>query len=186
MDTRSPRWTEVKQELNSWGQRELLGLVKELFAQSAENRSFLAARLLRESLGDEILEPYRKRIFGAFYSRTGWPRANLGLWDARKAIRDYRKATSDINGSLDLMLTYVEIGTGFALEFGDLGEACYNSLCSALEEFKSTLQNDQDSKLYGQFSQRLFDLADKAKDLGWGYGDRVVEAVSSSSKRHSA
>ncbi len=185
MNTRNPRWTDVKRKLNSWGQPELLGLVKVLFDQSTDNRSFLAARLLQDSLGEEVLEPYRERIVGAFYSRTGWPRPKLGLADARKAIRDYRKATSDTTGALDLMLTYVETGTRFALEFGDLDEPCYNSLSSVLEEVKSTLQCNQESTLYGQFSQRLHDLADKARDLGWGYGDRVVETVSTLTQGHS-
>ena len=164
----------------------MLGLMKELFDHSTDNRSFLAARLLQVSMGDAVLEPYRKRIAEAFYSRTGWPRTKLGLADARKAIHDYRRATSDITGSMDLMLTYVEMGTHFALEYGDLGEPCFSSLASVLEEVNRTLQQDQESTLYDQFSQRLLNLADKARDLGWGYGDRVVETVSALMQRHSA
>jgi hypothetical protein len=183
---RSPHWTDVKRKLNSWGRPEFLGLVKELFEQSAETRSYLAARLLQDSLGEVVLRPYRQRMIDAFYTKVGWPRSKLGLADARKAIRDYRRATSDISGTLELMLTYIETGTQFTLEFGDMEETFYNSLCSVLAETARILDSDQAVNLYGQFRQRLLDLARRAGDLGWGYGDEVVDTISALEERHSA
>ncbi len=180
----SPRWTEVKRKLSSWGRPELLGLVKELFDHSADTRAFLAARLLQDSMGEVVLEPYRERIVGAFYTRTGWPKPKLGLADARKAIRDYRKATADVAGTLDLMLTYVETGTRFTNEFGDIDEPFYNSLCSVLAEATRILEGGQGPDLYPPFRQRLLDLADQAGDVGWGYGDEVTDTVGALVQRY--
>lgn len=92
--------------------------MKDLFELSADNRNFLAARLLvgdREEGGQSlsVSGPYRQRIHDAFYDNGGWPRGKLRLADARKAIRDYRKATSDVVGTMNLMLAYVETGTEF-------------------------------------------------------------------------
>jgi hypothetical protein len=39
--------------------------------------------------------------------------------------------------TIDLMLTYVENGTQFTREFGDINEAYYNSLESVLHEMRS-------------------------------------------------
>lgn len=173
----SPRWTDVKRKLNCWDRAELLGLVKELFDHSADTRAFLAARLMRGSLGAAVLVPYQQRITDAFYTKAGWPKPKLGLADARKAVRDYRKATADPAGTLDLMLTYLETGTRFTNEFGDIDEPFYNSLCSVLAEAARILEGDQGPDLYPLFSQRLLELADQAGDLGWGYGDEVTATV---------
>jgi hypothetical protein len=53
---------------------------------------------------------------------------------ARKAITDYRRATKDIPGTLNLMLTYVEQGTRFTSEYGDFEESFYNSMESVFSE----------------------------------------------------
>src|SRR4051794_17083170 len=84
------RGSDVKRQLQAWGQAELLGLVHDLFKLSPENRAFLAARLLGVSAVRPLLEPYRQRIERAFYKRSGMPQEKLQLGDARKAIREYR------------------------------------------------------------------------------------------------
>ena len=53
---------------------------------------------------------------------------------ARKVITDFRRATKDISGTLNLMLTYVVQGTRFTSEYGDIEESFYNSMESVLSE----------------------------------------------------
>src|SRR5689334_11242652 len=91
--------------------------------QSADNKLFLATRLSPEVIGAEALEPYRKRIIVQFFPPRGFGKLNLR--EARQAIRDYRKATSDLAGTLELMMTYVENGTAFTREYGDISEGFY-------------------------------------------------------------
>ena len=69
----SPKWADVKRVVGSWGQRELLDLVQDLFNLSSENREFMAARFPRGSPDPSLLDPYRRRIEGAFYKRNGMP-----------------------------------------------------------------------------------------------------------------
>ena len=173
----NPTWSQVKVELKSWGRPQLLLLVKDLFALSAENRDFLAARLLSHTSGGVPIESYRRKIDEAFYSRRGWPQDKLQLAAARKAIRDYRTATSDLAGTLDLTLHYVETGTKFTVEFGDIDESFYNSLCSALDELRRELVRAGDETIYGQLRERLSVVAKQAGGIGWGYGDFVGDAV---------
>ena len=48
-----------------------------------------------------------------FHPKHGYGKLQLSV--ARKAIAGYHKATGDLGGTLDLMLTDVEAGTDFAL-----------------------------------------------------------------------
>jgi len=170
-------WSQVKAQLKHWDSAQLMGLVQDMFDYSQGNRDFLAARLLRESIEQEALSPYLKRIESAFYKKNGWPANRLNLKDARAAIREYQRATSDPAGTLELMLVHVETGTKFTCEFGDITEAFYDSLCSTLNDVKKLLISDEGRPLYQQVKERLAELARQADGIGWGYGDYVGDVV---------
>jgi len=161
-----------------------LELVHKLFQLSAENQTFLAAHLLDDSAVASLLEPYRLRIEQTFYRRNGWPQAKLQLGAARRIIRDYQKATGDMPGTVDLMLTYVETGTTFTRNFGDIDEPFYNSLTSVLADIKRLLTSKEAQGQYGHFRQRLLDLVENAGPIGWGYGDDVRDTVAALDRRH--
>ena len=172
-----PSWSQIKAKLKHWDKSQLTGLIQNLFGHSQDNRNFLAARLLRDSIGEQVLAPYLKRIEGAFYDKRGWPANRLNLKDVRSAIRDYQRATSDPAGTLELMLVHVETGTKFTREFGDIDEGFYDSLCTTLHEIKNLLATEEGRPLYGQVRARLAELAKQADGIGWGYGDYVVDVV---------
>ena len=131
-DKSSKGWTDIRHQLKSWSKPALLALVKDLYEFSADNRDFLHARFQAEVASGAALEQYRGKIIEKFFPKRGFGKLRLG--EARKAIRDYRKATGNLEGTIDLLLTYVENGTQFTREFGDINEPFYNSLDSALEE----------------------------------------------------
>jgi hypothetical protein len=123
----SVKWLQIKPVLASLDKPELIALLKDLFDHSLESRAFLSARFLAEGVPNAILDRYRKRIVEQFFPKRG--DGKLDLRSARRAICDYRKATSDLAGTVDLMLIYVESGTEFTNQFGDaLGTATSTSL----------------------------------------------------------
>ncbi len=71
---------------------------------AAINRDFIQARCQAGESGGEILEKYRGRIVDQFFPARGFGKLKLG--EARKAIRDYRKATgnpaANARGSADV------------------------------------------------------------------------------------
>jgi hypothetical protein len=152
----------------------LVALVKELYDHSPDNRDFLEARFQAEDDGGTALEKYRSKIIEQFFPRHGFGKLKLG--EARKAIRDYRKATGNLAGTLELMLTYVENGTRFACEYGCDDEALYNSLDSVLAELARLLVSEV-PELYPRFEERLQQLQYAAANIGWGYCDSVSEQV---------
>jgi hypothetical protein len=110
-----------------------------------------------------------------------WPKAALiavvkDLYEASPDNRDYRKATGNLDGTIDLMLTYVENGTEFTREFGDINESFYNSLESVLNELAQLLMSEG-KELYPKFRARVQQLAARANGIGWGYGDALRDQV---------
>jgi hypothetical protein len=82
------------------------------------------------------------------------------------------------------MLTYVETGTQFTRDFGDIDEPFYDSLSSVLGEIERLLGKGEGQGLYEQHRQRFLDLATLAEPIGWGYGDEVRDVVAALERRH--
>lgn len=167
-EKKSSCWSAIRRHLDAQSKTSLLALVKDLYDASPSTRDFLHARVQAEAGDGTAVEWYRRTIIEQFFPSRGF--GKLKLAEARKAIRDYRRATGNLVGTIDLMLTYVENGTQFTREFGDINEAYYNSLESVLHEMTQLLRND-DPALYPQFRQRIQRLNTHADHIGWGYGD---------------
>lgn len=171
---KSGAWTSVRKELASWNNAELLALVKDLYEADAGSRDFIQARCQTGESGKEILKRYRGKIVEQFFPVHGYGKLKLG--EARKAIRDYRKATGSIPGTAELLMTYVENGAQFTVEYGDIDERFYNSLESALAELSALLYREAQD-LYPQFRDRLARVDLLASGVGWGFGDFVADVV---------
>jgi hypothetical protein len=167
-------WQKIRQQLDDWSKPALVALVKDLHDASPDNRDFLLARFQAEEGAGAALEKYRRKIVEQFFPARG--DGKLKLADARKAIRDYRRATGNLTGTIDLMLTYVENGTEFTHEFGDINESFYNSLESVLTEMAQLLMREG-TELYPRSRERIRRLATLADGIGWGYGDAVRDQV---------
>ena len=166
-------WSDIKKEVSNFSREGLLGLVKDLFELSEENKTFLAARFkTNTSYG---IEKYKDIIIEQFFPDRGYGKLKLSI--ARKAINDYKKATSDYKGILDLMLIYVEYGTKFTLEFGDIDDAFYDSMMSMLGQFLKLIKSEQHQKYYPVFRDRIEKLRNSTYNkIGWGYSDYIDDA----------
>ena len=167
-------WSAVRQHLTTWEKPALLALVKDLYEAAAENRDFIHARIKAGECGGEALEKYRGKIVEQFFPARGFGKLKLG--EARKAIRDYRKATGNIPGTAELLLTYVENGARFTHEFGDIDERFYSSVESALEELAALLRGEARG-MYPQFRDRLARVEQMTEGIGWGFHDFVGDVV---------
>jgi hypothetical protein len=75
------------------------------------------------------------------------------------------------------MLTFVETGTRFTNEFGDIDEPFYEGLELMFDDFRELLLAHPDLYAEADLAQRLAKLARDAGWMGWGYGDYVSEQV---------
>lgn len=175
--TRKPGgWSAARRHLATLDKPALLALVKDLYDSTAENRDFIQARCEAADSGGEVLEAYRKRIIEQFFSKRADGVGALKLGVARKAIRDYRKATGNLSGTAELLMTYVENGAEFTRDYGDIDERFYNSVESALGELAGLLRGEA-QEIYPQFSERLARVEQMTEGIGWGFGDFVADVV---------
>lgn len=167
-------WNGVRRVLGAWDRPALLGLIKDLYAASEIGRDLVDSRCRPGESDDAILEKYRARIVQQFYPARGDGQLKLG--EARRAVREYRKATGSIPGTAELLMTYVETGVRFTCEFGDIDEPFYNSIESALDELSGIFwQEDHD--LYPRFAQRLAQIETDTDGIGWGFHDYITDVV---------
>jgi len=133
-------WKAVRQQLAGWDKPALLVLVKDLYEADDVNRDLVDARCHPEEFSGATLEKYQGKIVEQFFPARGFGKLKLG--EARKAIHDYRKATGNLPGTADLLMTYVENGTRFTRKYGDIDERFYNSMESALQELATLLRGE--------------------------------------------
>ena len=170
-------WTAIKKALVQLNQDEILSLLKDLHDASASNKAFLRARFLAAEIS---LEDYEKRIHIAFYSRSkhgpsdGYPKLSEG----KAVLREFKKARpDDLRSYLDLQLYYVEVGTSFTNEFGDMYEAFYNSLLSVTKELLQRLERPEHQTLFTYFLPRLKQLYSDGDGFGWGFTDELHSSL---------
>jgi len=171
---KSTGWSSVREQLKEWPQPALTALIKDLYDASPANRDFLQARFQAEETGGVALDAYRRKIIEQFFPQRGF--GKLKLAEARKAIRDYRKAAGNAAGTVELMLTFVENGTEYTRQFGDIDGPFYNQLASVLNEMVQLLWQEG-AELYPRFRERIVRLETLGGDLGWGYGDELRAQV---------
>ena len=167
-------WSAACKHLATLDASALLSLVKDLYDAAPGNRDFIHARCQAEDSGGEVLESYRSKIVEQFFPKRGF--GKLKLAEARKAIRDFRKATGNIPGTAELLMAYVENGVNFTREYGDIDERFYSSVESALEELADLLRGPG-RELYPQFADRLAKVEQLADGIGWGFHDFISDVV---------
>lgn len=141
--------------------------MKGLHDLSQQNKAWLRAKLLPVAQDTKYLEDCRRKVANFVYKETKGMPSMPRFREAKKVISEYRKSTSDLRGTLDLMLTYLERGHEFTLDFGDIDEAFYDKLINMLEHFAIELRRSPAKyELYEQFRPRLIAIR-KNSNIGW-------------------
>jgi hypothetical protein len=177
MATTKPSWQNVTRGISHWSDDQLRGLVHDLYRLNSVNAEFLNARLLLHTGTDQLLGPYKKRMREAICPKGPW-HEDVRLSDARRAISDFKKAKGDVRNTLALMLYYVQCGSDFTLEFGDVDEDFYDSMCSMVDQIKKRLLAKGSPELAAEFLPMLeHEFRRIDGQMGWGYPDEVAEQI---------
>lgn len=153
--------------------RQLVRLIGELYHLSKENQRFLQARLGDSS---KQLPTYRRLVADCLFPDPLLKGSKVRIAEAKRAVSQYQRATGDLAGTVDLMLIFVESGTAFALDLGYGEEDFFSALQSMLSRALNLVRRGNKDLLPGM-QPRLVRLSTSARDLGWGYGDFVVDAL---------
>jgi hypothetical protein len=172
MPSKKTNWSQVKAILTQQNANELIKLTGDLYRLSKENRAFIESRFLSSS---ETLGHYKEIIATAVYPDIDRNKP-IQLAKGRKAISDYRKATNDALGTLELMVHYLEQGNDFTADYGDIDAAFYRSLCSMLDGILDALAK-QASDIQDRYVPRLEQVVTRSSNIGWGYHDYLSEQL---------
>jgi hypothetical protein len=121
---RAAGWSDVKASLADVDRNDLLGLVRDLYAASPDNRSFLHARF---GLGDDVLKPYKATI-SRWLQPDVFKNQDTSVAKAKKAISDYKKAVGRPDGMVELKVFYCQQAAGFYAEVGMDDEGHFDAL----------------------------------------------------------
>ncbi|MGE0885599.1 MAG: DUF6155 family protein [Blastocatellales bacterium] len=157
----------LKQRLKSLSHEELLDEIGVLFDKFTKVKEYYEIKL---GAGDnqQVLEKYKAIIKNEFNPPRGLPKARLSV--AKKAISDFKKLSNSPVDLADLMLSYVEAGVGFTLEFGDIDEPFYNSMESMYEK---AVKHIFAHRLQNQFEWRCRKIVTDTSGMGWGFPDAL-------------
>ncbi len=165
-------WQKIKSILANKDKTELIKLITDLYSLNTANKNFIYTRY--SSINP--IEPYKEIIRQSLYPDIG-RNMRLSLSKAKKAISEYRRASNDPKGVLELMVYYVECGNQFTVEYGDVDEPFYYSIESMFTKIIEMLPQF-DKTTIDSYLLRLENLVEKAKNIGWGYYDYLVDVLS--------
>lgn len=171
-------WNVLKKELSKLEKSDLLVTIRDLHSLSAENKRFLEARL---SSTEDTLEEYRNIVEENMFPDI-FDGNNISLSKARNAITEYRRATGDDLGTLDLMISYVAFGTDFTAEYGDMWEGFYDSLESMFGKILEKL-GSLDPVSRRKFRNRVKQIVEAAHGMGWGYYDAIESMLTEAQRK---
>ncbi|WP_431026721.1 DUF6155 family protein [Lysinibacillus sp. LZ02] len=158
---------ELKKELKELDQKQLIQLVSELYKVNKDVQHYLSNKFGGEAAILELYEKTKEKVTDEFFPKRGF--GKLRLAEAKKAISNFKKLSSDAVKTIDLMLYYVEIGTEFTHTYGDIDARFYDSMNSMYD--KVITECNKNEEYYQLFKDRLYAVVEDSQDIGWGYHD---------------
>jgi hypothetical protein len=177
--SQSEGFGKIRRSLLKQQRPHLVNLIGELYRLSRENRRFLEARL---GEAGKQLPLYRQLVTDCLFPDPLRKGATVRIAEAKRMISQYERATGDAGGTADLMLTFVEQGTALAADLGYGDEGFFSALEGMLSRVLQALPRGTE-EIRRTMRPRLIDLSELARDLGWGYGDFVVEHIAAGLSR---
>jgi hypothetical protein len=171
----------IKIALSKLSRKDLVKLVGDLYSSSPDNRAFLEAKFsslnkTEPSSKSPSLNRYKSIIRKNLFPDVMTGKAPLSFVPVRKAISDYKRATGDKKGVLELMVYAVECGNDFTCEYGDIDERFYDNLVSLFSKAVKLLKT-MDAQTKDVYLPRLISVIEKADGIGWGYHDGIADAL---------
>jgi len=180
---KQPTWGDVKRTLDDIDRPGLVGVIRDLYDASNINRRFLHARFVPAA---PVLEEYRRLVREAVFPDP-FSQRPIRLRDGSATIAEYRRATGDPAGTVDLMLEFVEAGTEQAADLGYGEDSYFAALERKVKEVVKLLDGLPEAARR-EATARLIKLGEYQGTIGWGYCDFLGDVAAKVQDRegHSA
>ncbi len=166
---------QLKEHLKAYDQADLMELVCEISKTCSQAKDFLTMKFLGTIETQNIIEAHKEKIRHEFFPKRGHGR--LDLREAKKAISEFKKISTDKKLILDLMLFYVENGVEFTKAYGDISETFYSSMESMFGQAIKLLNSEKTDELLQFFLERIHAIIQNAIE-GWGFQDSLKDLYS--------
>ncbi len=164
-------WNDVNTSIKEYDRSQLVDLVRDLYQLSDTNKNFLHSRY---SIGNDPLQPYKKIIENTLYPDVLDNYSDIDFDRAENAIYEYSKAVGNPEGIADLMISFVECGNKFTLDFGDIYEEYYDAL---VDMYDKAIMKVLEIPVKKQvpYQKRLKEIMESSNGIGWGYHDGLCD-----------
>jgi hypothetical protein len=116
-----------------------------------------------------VLDEYRSLVRAAVFPDP-FSQRPIRLRDASRTITEYKRATGDLVGTVDLMLEFVEAGTEQAADLGYGDDAYFAALERKVKDVVQSVGTLAEGDRRAA-TARLIKLGEYQGMIGWGYGD---------------
>lgn len=123
--------------------------------------------------GNEKIKSFKAIIKESLYPNDPTYHSAGSMVIAERTFKAFTKSNGGIEGLIDLMLFYVECGSQFTLDYGDMDEPYYEALETIFEEMLLLLK--ENNSLMKMYQHRLYAILYETREMGWGYDDQLQD-----------
>ena len=165
-------WSSIKVYLHSLDKSGLIDLIHRIYESDADIQQALAAKFIPS---DPRINRIRKRIGNLVYPD---PLGTLPIraGDVLKTIKKFYMVSEDPCATSALLLDGIEAGTAQATDLGIEDETYFNTL-GEMVRMLVTLQAELPRRDQRTIRDGLVRIYKTGKDVGWGHGEQLAEAV---------
>lgn len=122
--------------------------------------------------GSEKVRAFKAIIQESVYPQRAEHFSSGSMAIAVRTFEAYKKSCNDSEGLIDLMLFFVECGSQFTLDYGDIDEDFYAVLEDVFDEALGLMKNSN-STIVERYRERINSIIEDTRDIGWGYNDQL-------------
>lgn len=166
---------QLKKSLADLDSKQLTDLICTLYKENDPAKKMLNLRFQDPSYEETLFEEYKEKMDKIIHPRRGPLDVDFKAGALRSLISEFKKLHPSIQNILKLQMFFVSGALEFTIEYGDIDEPFYDSLCSMYETVATTLKKQNDLKLFQYFQPELEEDIQIARNFGWGVEDYLEE-----------
>lgn len=164
-ESNKSNWSDIEKSLNELEKEDLISLLKDIYESSIDTEMLINAKFNKNS--KRVLESYRKKIINSFMTDKEPPDPPK-IKEGMSAVNDYKLATKDLSGTIDLIISYTEQAIKYSNELCYCEEDLEDSVYNLMQELKEIILDDKTGRYLESHTDellKLYKLADKAEDF---------------------